>query len=885
VRTAGIVSLIFAVAWFSMSAPVARAQDTADALLPLEIIPRDWAVIAPLDRRGRRPFRPDAVFAKHLLRPDAATPAPGEKLTGEYGEEQMWFHLEGNEQGKLSGQRIGWAYSTVHSDHARVMMAELSGASTLFVNGAGFVGDVYRAGFGAVPVALRAGENHLYVNGVRGDFSLRLTSPGSRLVFGTRDLTLPDLVAGSDETRYADRGGLLFMNASTEPIRRMEIATQVQGEALAVAAPEPHGLPPLGIAKVPVWVRTSGSVPMEEVGETRQLSVTFGGHRDEPRGEEQLSLRVVDPSVVRKRVHTSAVDHSVQEFAMLPPARHEANETVPGEGQATGDAATDKTAEADPAQLRTRLSAGSTLIDLPRLVLTLHGAGVGALGQARSYSARPDTWIVAPTNRRPFGFDWQDWGRLDAYEVMDAALKLTGADPATIGLTGHSMGGHGTWHLGANDPDRFAAIAPSAGWAGFDSYGGRPDGELRSVWHAADAASDTLALISNLAQLPTFILHGTGDDNVPPSEARAMEAALIEAGATPRTHYQEGAGHWWNGDVARGTDCVDWPDLFALLLSSRVPSTPVELDWITVDPGVDSRHHWLSASQALEYGRPTRLRASWDIASRRVTVSTNNARRIGIRWPGSSLPDLLVLDGQEFDADALATGDPSHAAFLSTGEHWFLLRDGLPELETRDTQAGATKTPDRSGPFKRAFDHGFVMVYGTAGEPAETDELLARARYDSSVWWYRANGHAPVISDEEFLDPMEAARWARRNVILYGNADTNAAWDEVLGPNCPIRATRGRITLGETSWERDDLGAVFVFPRKDDAGSLVGVFADSGTSGSRLGYALGPFISGVGYPDYAIFGSEILQLGDGGVLAAGWLDAEWSLDQAPAVLR
>ena len=23
--------------------------------------------------------------------------------------------------------------------------------------------------------------------------------------------------------------------------------------------------------------------------------------------------------------------------------------------------------------------------------------------------------VVAPTNRRPFGFDWQDWGRLDAY--------------------------------------------------------------------------------------------------------------------------------------------------------------------------------------------------------------------------------------------------------------------------------------------------------------------------------------------------------------------------------------------------------------------------------------------------------------------------------------
>ena len=67
-------------------------------------------------------------------------------------------------------------------------------------------------------------------------------------------------------------------------------------------------------------------------------------------------------------------------------------------------------------------------------MLTLHGASVDAFNQARSYSPKPDLWIVAPTNRRPFGFDWQDWGRLDAYEVLDHALDLTGArGPATGG--------------------------------------------------------------------------------------------------------------------------------------------------------------------------------------------------------------------------------------------------------------------------------------------------------------------------------------------------------------------------------------------------------------------------------------------------------------------
>ena len=57
------------------------------------------------------------------------------------------------------------------------------------------------------------------------------------------------------------------------------------------------------------------------------------------------------------------------------------------------------------------------------IVLTLHGAGVQARGQVACYAPKKDLWIIAPTNRRPFGFDWQDWGRADAYEVLAEAEK------------------------------------------------------------------------------------------------------------------------------------------------------------------------------------------------------------------------------------------------------------------------------------------------------------------------------------------------------------------------------------------------------------------------------------------------------------------------------
>ncbi|MCC7014819.1 MAG: hypothetical protein IT454_19810 [Planctomycetes bacterium] len=38
------------------------------------------------------------------------------------------------------------------------------------------------------------------------------------------------------------------------------------------------------------------------------------------------------------------------------------------------------------------------------------------------------------------------------------------------------------------------------------------------------------------------------------------------------------------------------------------------------------------------------------------------------------------------------------------------------------------------------------------------------------------------------------------------------------------------------------------------------------------------FASGVGLPDYTVFGPAVLEKGDGGVLSAGWFDAHWQLD-------
>ena len=763
---------------------------------------RDWLVISALDVSGRRPFRCDAVFAKHLLDRTSAPPNEGDALTGELGKEQRWSKKAAKESGEVEGS-VAWAYAAVESPSARVALAELEGASTLYVNGAPFAGDLYRYGFRGVPVALREGKNDVYVTGMRGAFSLKLRDPGSPLVLAGWDATFPDAPAG--------QASVLVLNAAERPC---ELSKPVRRKLLPLEAaklPIPFDTGETEVGKHPVQVAAEGS------GATS--TATF-------------EVEVRQPLEAARHTFMSAIDGSVQPYAVLP---------APGGEDAKNELG---------------------------LVLTLHGAGVDALGQARSYSPKADFWIVAPTNRRPFGFDWQDWGRLDAYEVLRRAEEEYEPDPDRIYLAGHSMGGHGTWHLAANDPDTFAAIAPSAGWISFDTYGKRPAGALADLWQRADGASRTLDLLANLADVPAYILHGDADDNVPVGEALRMQAELNAADGDRQCRddvvldIRHGAGHWWDGDSSRGVDCVDWPPIFDLFRRTKRRSEPDHLSWVSVDPSVCSRRAWIEVAQPIEYGRPFRVEADRRFQTdahddRWLEVQTENVRRLRIQSTGRRRADSVTIDGFL---------QPSGSGwYLHTKEGW--VPDGVGPVE-------GEKSPTRSGPFKRAFDRRFVVVYGTSGDEGENREQLELARWISESWWYRGNGSTEIFSDREFL--AHRAECVARDVILLGNADTNAAWKTLVPATCPLAAKRGSLRLGERSFEGAGLAALCVYPRADDA-TLVGLFADTGAAGTRFLATIPVFISGVGIPDYALFGPEVLAKGDGGVLAAGWFDGAWRL--------
>lgn len=786
----------------------ARAGAPAGETGFLPASPTSWLVLGPVDERGRRPFNPDATFARYLLDPRSPPPRAGETVRGSAGE-AAWTPARPDGKGAVGGH-VAWAYTRLQAPAAQVAMADLRGGATLFVNGTPFVGSIYGDRF-EVPVPLVQGPNDLFVHGVRGAFRLTLHAPPAPVFVAPWRMTRPDAVSGEPLDQPA---GLLVVNATRDWLPAVSLACDGNDWLAPSHTPGPLPVAPLGVLqlRLPLTSRPGHAAPAK-VGPL-SLSVRLQGVRA-PAATLPLEVRAPDQPLVRTFV--SPMDDSVQAFALRRPA--------PG---------------------GTKRPVG--------LVLTLHGAGVKARGQVAAYAPKPDFWIVAPTNRGRFGFDWQDWGRQDAYEVLAQALAISGVDRHRVYLTGHSMGGHGTWHLGANDPDGFAAIAPSAGWISFDTYPGpRPGGARRALWQAADGASRTRRLLDNLAQLPIFILHGTADDNVPVEQARQMQKLLTDAGAPPHVHYEQGRGHWWDGHPEPGAQCVDWPGIFDLFRSRVIPSDPPEIHFTTVGPWVDARHHWIEVRAARQPALACRVHARFDAASGHLLVETDNVRALRILHPRRTLTlDDTRLEGAAAQgANWILTGPPD-------ARRW----RRAPRERPSPAGAGAAR-----GPLKTAFRHGFVLVAGTHAPAARARGLLAQARFDAQRWMLRAHGQGLVLRDDQVPVLAAALGLRRRHLIAYGNRDVNGLLASAHEPD-PVVLAEGRLQVPGGEDVTGPAGAACFVRRGGDAPAAV--LGSTGETGSRLGFTLPLFVSGVGWPDYVIFDATVLTRGDGGVRRAGF---------------
>lgn len=177
------------------------------------------------------------------------------------------------------------------------------------------------------------------------------------------------------------------------------------------------------------------------------------------------------------------------------------------------------------AQRRGRYLVGGETKKPKGLALALHGGGLGSgdAGSAASAYGPALTklgWVmVAPEVLEKTEHGWTDSGTEEfVLDLVDAALRTWKIDPDRVYFVGHSMGGYGSWTLGAHHADRVAAIAPSAG------------APTPIFSHAGGPIVDVVeGVIPSLRNVFVSIYQSLDDPQVPPGPNRAAARLLGEA--------------------------------------------------------------------------------------------------------------------------------------------------------------------------------------------------------------------------------------------------------------------------------------------------------------------------------------------------------------------
>lgn len=154
----------------------------------------------------------------------------------------------------------------------------------------------------------------------------------------------------------------------------------------------------------------------------------------------------------------------------------------------------------------------------------------GKLGDVRAYVIMPQLTS-----------DKKGWADISAgiCEIVDKAAEYYGIDKTRVSLTGHSMGGTGTWALATEHPELFRRIAPLSG---------------SIVLNAEN--------VNALKGVSVRAFVGADDTIVRPQSSKAFVTALKRAGENAEITEFAGADHF---DVPKLAYCGEGIDLLAWL--------------------------------------------------------------------------------------------------------------------------------------------------------------------------------------------------------------------------------------------------------------------------------------------------------------------------------
>ncbi len=326
-----------------------------------------------------------------------------------------WFASTPNESGLLGNYNAQFWYAVAPLEPAAgdKFFAMTQRANGVWVGRKQQPGYVYGDARTRVPLRAREDGDLIVVRGLGGrDLRAKVWTTTDEAVFNFADATTPDLVHGRTTDQWYGVPLLNLSGSNLTPLHAKVIENE-WWEATDVVHPSigPDVDTQIAFQLVP---KQDAPTPPEdapaEEWETVPLTIRVSSPGLEWAYERTVDLPTRAPTQAYWRTFRSPVDGSVQRYGVRDPSDFD-------EDREYG------------------------------LFLTLHGAGVQGRGQAAAVSAKDWAYVVAPTNRHPFGFDWEEWGRFNALASLDHSMEVFKIDPrrCTSAVTPWGGTAPGTW--------------------------------------------------------------------------------------------------------------------------------------------------------------------------------------------------------------------------------------------------------------------------------------------------------------------------------------------------------------------------------------------------------------------------------------------------------
>lgn len=828
--------------------------------------------------------------------------------------------------------QTGYAFTTFEASEAGTALARIEGASKFWLNGRVYNDGSSGLGTDRVPVAIEPGTNYLLVKttvvlaGLFGGLSVTLAPPSAPVEItepvphgdrhnngGFSHLTrvfAPNLRKGESVDEWA---AVTVLNATTDRIEGAELTVGAEASFLQEQTVEIDPLAPLEVRRVPVPFRTAdlsekkvkslqkeGTVSSEQtksvqVAETPPDEASETGQQMASSHAQSSRVSGDNASSSDSTSDTTSIEVTASETAMVA--------TVTAEGASVSRKIPlllkDPATEHYITTFRSGIDESVQKYGIKRpvkynenrdygLIVNLHGASVKAT-IAGAFGHLDDAFVVAPTNRGPYGFDWQDWGRLDALEVIDEVTSQYNIDEDRITVVGHSMGGHGTMHVGLTYADRFAGIAPQHGWIDFPTYIpgflGQDDAwahpDAKAVQETVLFQEKGLPLTENARNLNVFLQHGAKDTSVNPEHPRAMFRALgnmgLSTGSTfgnrrssnpdVQVEYLEvpGVGHIWNKGLNdeeypnAGGDWIAHPDVINFARSQKRDPMPEEIQFQTSNLRVKSSHYWVTVTEQADAHGQSRVRAH-----RSGRVETENVQELQL--DAAAVGNAVTIDGDDVSASGTGT-----ATYRKEGGTW---------SRTSGPRGGQfRKNTEQYGHIREAYFSPFRLVYGTQGSDLETEVTRNVATYRADQWARTGKGYTQVIPDTDVTqETME-----NYNLVLFGRPESNSVLDAVHD-DLPVDLRDGSIDINGESYD-DEAVARMVYPNPKAPDNEVLVNAGTTPTAVRLATLNETIKSHMGDPDFVVFDENTRWRSWGGYLAAGFFDKDWEINPDRSYFR